>query len=80
VVAGTGRLVELIRNFRFDAEEVDFLRRTGVVDNQAAEWLATTAPRARLKGPHEESLTFGEVEPRGLEPLTPALQRQCSAS
>ena len=39
VVAGTGRLIELIRDFRFDPEEVDFLRRTGVVDDRAAEWL-----------------------------------------
>ena len=33
VVAGTGRLIDLIRDFRFDADEVDFLRRTGVVDD-----------------------------------------------
>ena len=39
VVAGTGRLIELIRDFRFHADEIAFLRRTGVVDERAAAWL-----------------------------------------
>ena len=41
VVAGTGRLLELLSEFRFDAEDVAFLRRTRVVDDATADWLAS---------------------------------------
>ncbi|MFU8870314.1 nicotinate phosphoribosyltransferase [Micromonospora sp. SL4-19] len=58
VVAGTGRLIELIRDFRFDAEEVDFLRRTGVVDDQAAEWLANYRFTGDVDGYAEGELFF----------------------
>lgn len=40
VVAGTGRLVEAVAGFRFGPEEIDFLRRAGVVDAGTAGWLA----------------------------------------
>jgi len=40
VVAGTGRLLEQIEQFRFDAEDLDFLLSTGVVDARTCEWLA----------------------------------------
>src|SRR5690242_16835132 len=39
VVAGPGRLMELIREFRFTDEEVDFLRRAQIVDASTADWL-----------------------------------------
>ncbi|SCF33730.1 nicotinate phosphoribosyltransferase [Micromonospora viridifaciens] len=58
VVAGTGRLIELIRDFRFDAEEVDFLRRTGVVDDRAAEWLANYRFTGDVDGYAEGELFF----------------------
>ncbi|MEH0843048.1 nicotinate phosphoribosyltransferase [Micromonospora sp. CPCC 205711] len=58
VVAGTGRMVEMIRNFRFDAEEVDFLRRTGVVDERAAEWLAGYRFTGDVDGYAEGELFF----------------------
>jgi nicotinate phosphoribosyltransferase len=41
VVAGTGRLLDAIERFRFSDEEVDQLRRTGVVDDATLEFLAT---------------------------------------
>lgn len=58
VVAGTGRLIELIRDFRFDAEEVDFLRRTGVVDDRAAEWLTNYRFTGDVDGYAEGELFF----------------------
>ncbi len=58
VVAGTARLVELIREFRFDAEEVDFLRRTGVVDDRAAEWLTNYRFTGDVDGYAEGELFF----------------------
>jgi nicotinate phosphoribosyltransferase len=36
VVAGTGRLIELIRDFRFDQGDIDFLRSAGIVDETTA--------------------------------------------
>ncbi|MFY1598437.1 nicotinate phosphoribosyltransferase [Micromonospora sp. WMMD737] len=58
VVAGTGRLMELIRDFRFDADEVDFLRRTGVVDEQAAAWLRDYRFTGDIEGYAEGELFF----------------------
>lgn len=58
VVAGTGRLIELIRDFRFDADEVDFLRRTGVVDEQAAAWLRDYRFTGDVEGYAEGELFF----------------------
>ena len=40
VVAGTGRLIDLVREFRFTAEDLDYLRERSVVDAETAEWLA----------------------------------------
>jgi nicotinate phosphoribosyltransferase len=40
IVAGTGRLLEGIANFRFGDEELDFLRRTGVVNTETLDFLA----------------------------------------
>lgn len=58
VVAGTGRLIELIRDFRFDADEVDFLRRTGVVDERAAAWLRDYRFTGDVEGYAEGELFF----------------------
>lgn len=41
VVAGLGRLLDLIPDFRFDASSIEFLVRTGVVDDATARWLAS---------------------------------------
>lgn len=40
VVAGTGRLLDAIERFRFDAETLDMLDRAGVVDRPTLDWLA----------------------------------------
>ena len=41
VVAGLGRLLEMLPRFRFDDDALDFLSSTGVVDAATCEWLAT---------------------------------------
>ncbi|MEU5562056.1 nicotinate phosphoribosyltransferase [Micromonospora musae] len=58
VVAGTGRLIELIREFRFDEAEVEFLLRTGVVDDQAAAWLRDYRFTGDIDGYAEGELFF----------------------
>ncbi|MFI6328447.1 nicotinate phosphoribosyltransferase [Micromonospora chersina] len=58
VVAGTGRLIDLIRDFRFDPDEVEFLRRTGVVDDRAARWLADYRFSGDIDGYAEGELFF----------------------
>lgn len=40
VVAGTGRFLEALEEFRFDDEALDALDRTNVVDRPTLEWLA----------------------------------------
>ena len=40
IVAGTGRLLEGIANFRFGEDELDFLGRTGVVNEETLDYLA----------------------------------------
>lgn len=40
VVAGTGRVLEALHEFRFGEEEIDFLRRAEVVDEPTLAWLA----------------------------------------
>lgn len=39
VVAGTGRLLDAIESFTFTGEQIDFLHRTGVVDDQTLDYL-----------------------------------------
>ncbi|MEB8337940.1 nicotinate phosphoribosyltransferase [Streptomyces endophyticus] len=40
VVAGTGRVLDAVENFRFDAAVLDFLRERDVVDEPTLRWLA----------------------------------------
>ncbi|GHE90372.1 nicotinate phosphoribosyltransferase [Streptomyces spiralis] len=40
VVAGTGRVLDAVENFRFDAGVLGFLRERGVVDEATLQWLA----------------------------------------
>jgi nicotinate phosphoribosyltransferase len=40
IVAGTGRLLEGVADFRFGGPELDFLRRTGVVNRETLDYLA----------------------------------------
>ncbi|GAA1402536.1 nicotinate phosphoribosyltransferase [Catellatospora coxensis] len=58
VVAGTGRLLELLAAFRFHPDEVAFLRDRGVVDEQTAAWLADYRFQGDLDGYAEGELFF----------------------
>ncbi|MER6689315.1 nicotinate phosphoribosyltransferase [Streptomyces minutiscleroticus] len=40
VVAGTGRVLDAVENFRFDADVLGFLREQRVVDDRTLEWLS----------------------------------------
>ncbi|MEU6368469.1 nicotinate phosphoribosyltransferase [Streptomyces sp. NPDC046931] len=40
VVAGTGRVLDAVENFRFDAGVIGFLRERGIVDEETLQWLA----------------------------------------
>src|SRR5256714_104609 len=59
VVAGTGRLVELIRDFRFHEAEVDYLRTDKIIDDETARWLAHYRFRGDVSGYPEGELFFG---------------------
>ncbi|WP_405780427.1 nicotinate phosphoribosyltransferase [Streptomyces sp. NBC_00859] len=41
VVAGTGRVLDAVENFRFDEDQLRFLREQEIVDGPTAEWLAS---------------------------------------
>src|SRR4051812_40180845 len=41
VVAGLGRLVDELPGFRYDADALEFLAATGVIDRATCEWLST---------------------------------------
>ncbi|MGR8010285.1 nicotinate phosphoribosyltransferase [Streptomyces hypolithicus] len=41
VVAGTGRVLDAVENFRFDADVLGFLREHSVVDEPTLKWLAS---------------------------------------
>jgi nicotinate phosphoribosyltransferase len=56
VVAGTGRLIDLMRDFRFREEEVTQLRRLGVVDDETAAWLSSYRFRGDIDGYAEGEL------------------------
>jgi nicotinate phosphoribosyltransferase len=58
VVAGTGRLVELLADFRFGAGEIDYLRHAGVVDDVTAAWLSRYRFTGDIDGYAEGELYF----------------------
>ncbi|MFI5890937.1 nicotinate phosphoribosyltransferase [Actinoplanes sp. NPDC051513] len=58
VVAGPGRLAELIRDFRFTEEEIDFLRGAQIVDESTAAWLAAYRFTGDIEGYAEGELFF----------------------
>ncbi|MER6284292.1 nicotinate phosphoribosyltransferase [Streptomyces sviceus] len=41
VVAGTGRVLDAVENFRFDGNVIDFLRERSIVDEETLDWLAS---------------------------------------
>jgi nicotinate phosphoribosyltransferase len=58
VVAGTGRLVERLADFRFGDGELAFLRERGVVDADTTEWLAGYRFGGDIDGYAEGELFF----------------------
>jgi nicotinate phosphoribosyltransferase len=58
VVAGTGRLVDLIGSFRFGPEEIEFLTDRGIVDPATAQWLAQYRFGGDVDGYAEGELFF----------------------
>jgi nicotinate phosphoribosyltransferase len=58
VAAGQGRLMELVRDFRFTGEDIDFLRRAGVADETTAAWLTDYRFTGDIDGYAEGELFF----------------------
>jgi nicotinate phosphoribosyltransferase len=58
VVAGPGRLVELIRDFRFTEPDVEFLLGARIVDEATAKWLAGYRFTGDVDGYPEGELFF----------------------
>ena len=58
VVAGTGRLLDAIERFRFDAESLELLNRAGVVDRPTLDWLADYRFRGNVWGYGEGDCFF----------------------
>lgn len=58
VVAGTGRLLEEIENFRFGDDELRFLRDHGGVDARTLDWLADYRFTGTITGYREGELYF----------------------
>ena len=58
VLAGTGRLLSLIRDFRFGDDELQFLRDNHVVNAETVAWLADYRFRGSIRGYPEGELYF----------------------
>jgi nicotinate phosphoribosyltransferase len=58
VVAGIGRILDGLPDFRFSADDLAFLRRTGVVDEPTVQWLAEFRFSGDIWGYREGELYF----------------------
>ncbi len=58
VVAGTGRLLDLLREFRFGAEELEWLSAERVVSDETLAWLADFRFTGGIRGYREGELYF----------------------
>lgn len=58
VVAGTGRLLDALADFRFDDADVSWLREQGVVDDATCDWLADYRFTGSVWGYPEGELYF----------------------
>jgi nicotinate phosphoribosyltransferase len=58
VVAGTGRLLDILRDFRFSEQDLEFLRGSGVVDDETAAWLSRYRFTGDIDGYAEGELFF----------------------
>ena len=58
VVAGTGRLLEAIAEFRFGPDELSFLKANQVVSSDTLDWLESYRFRGTISGYAEGDLYF----------------------
>lgn len=58
VVAGTGRLLELVEQFRFGDEELEFLSRNSIVRPATIDWLANYRFTGKISGYREGEAYF----------------------
>jgi nicotinate phosphoribosyltransferase len=58
VVAGTGRVLDAVENFRFDPSVLGFLRERDVVDEATLDWLASYRFRGDIWGYPEGEVYF----------------------
>jgi nicotinate phosphoribosyltransferase len=58
VVAGTGRVLDAVENFRFDSDVLRFLREAAIVDEPTLDWLATYRFRGDIWGYPEGEAYF----------------------
>ncbi|MEU1278226.1 nicotinate phosphoribosyltransferase [Streptomyces sp. NPDC005805] len=58
VVAGTGRVLDAVENFRFDQPVIDFLREHRIVDEPTLTWLAGYRFRGDVHGYPEGEVYF----------------------
>ncbi|HZG04978.1 MAG TPA: nicotinate phosphoribosyltransferase [Streptomyces sp.] len=58
VVAGTGRVLDAVANFRFEPEIIEFLRERRVVDEPTLAWLADYRFRGDIRGYPEGEVYF----------------------
>ncbi|GAB3624053.1 nicotinate phosphoribosyltransferase [Mariniluteicoccus endophyticus] len=58
VVAGVGRALDAIEDFRFDDETVTFLREHDIVDDELAQWLSTYRFSGNIWGYREGEIYF----------------------
>lgn len=58
VIAGTGRLLEAITEFRFGPDELGYLRREKVVSPEALDWLESYRFTGDIRGYREGELYF----------------------
>jgi nicotinate phosphoribosyltransferase len=58
VVAGTGRVLDAVENFRFDDDVLAFLSRENIVDRETLEWLAGFRFRGDILGYPEGEVYF----------------------
>jgi nicotinate phosphoribosyltransferase len=58
VLAGTGRLLELIEQFRFGDAELQFLRENRIVRDETIDWLADYRFSGTIRGYREGELFF----------------------
>ncbi|MCD9593492.1 MULTISPECIES: nicotinate phosphoribosyltransferase [Streptomyces] len=58
VVAGTGRVLDAVENFRFDRDVLDFLAQQRIVDERTVDWLADYRFRGDIWGYPEGEVYF----------------------